>query len=1209
MLTARCRYVSITLPSSGNVTEGTRIQLCGRLSVEIGGSQLAHELRGRQVPLLLAYLLLNRDRYIGREELIGALWPFRAPRSQDAALRTLLSRLRSALGASTLAGREELILTLPEPVWIDVEAAVQEVQRAQRTLDRGDVRSAWALAQVPLNVAGRGLLPGTQAAWLEPRRRELEDVRLRALEVIGRAGLAMGGTQLASAERAARSLIEAEPYRESGYALLMEVLALQGNLAEGLRVYDRLRTLLRDELGTMPSAETIAVHERLVRPGSPPAAATAPGASAPAASVQLPAELAAGAEAPLVGRARELSELARLWAIARGDLKRDRPGRIVVLAGDPGIGKTRLAAELARNANEQGACVLAGRASEETLVPYQMFIEALRHYLLNVPSGELQLTAREYGSELARLIPELRRRAPDLPPSPAAEPETDRYRMFEAVVGLLTAISARTPVLLVLDDLQWADRPTLLLLRHLARAPDPSRLLILGAYRSTESTHEGFAQTLADLRRERMISQIEIDGLSERETSDLVRILTGEAPSRALTRALHDETEGNPLFLTEIVRNLADAGVRVSEAGAGELQRVGLPEGVKQVIARRLSRLSPPATESLRVAAVIGRDFDAGLLERVLSLDEDEFLNALDEVLAAGVVVESVPNAGSYAFSHALIRETLYEGMSAPRRARVHGRVGEELEAGGAGERYLNALAHHFTRAATADAGQKAITYARRAGEQATAVLSHQEAAEHYSRALDVLERSDPDALELRCELLLLLGEALVRAGERGTAWPTFRGAAELAERLGDSAALARAAIGASRRYVQQPGMVEPELIALLERALEATAGERTVTRVRLLARLCGAIYFAPDRERMHELSEHAMELARELADPEALTYAWAARRRALWDAAHLAERLEASTEMLTCAREAGGIELELQAHAWLAVDLLEQGNRDAVDAQMEAFAAGAERIRQPLFTWNATLWNAMQALLAGQLVRAEELATDALAAGGPSEASTAHQYSAIQMLGIRREQAKMEALEMPARQFVQVNPDRPGWRIALALLLYETDRHEESQQELDAIAAQGFDDITPDGDWLTAMALLAEVSAGLGDVARSALLYDKLKPYGDRSVVIGLAAICLGSAETFLGKLAATIGRDREAADHFERALAANRVLRAPVCVARTQLDYARALGRGQRARELLAEASSTAARLGLQDIARRARDMAGDEPDLQRSLPSPGP
>jgi DNA-binding SARP family transcriptional activator/tetratricopeptide (TPR) repeat protein len=1215
VLRTRCRYVSITLPPKGNVTqgsrvaEGTRIQLCGRLSVEIGGEQLSQALRGRQVPLLLAYLLLNRDRYVGREELIGALWPFHAPRSQDAALRTLLSRLRSALGTSALVGREELILTMPEPVWIDVEAAVQEVQHAQRTLDRGDARSAWALAQVPLNIAGRGLLPGTQAAWLEPRRRELDDVRLRALEVIGRAGLAMGGTQLASAERAARSLIDAEPYRESGYALLMEVLALQGNLAEGLRIYDRLRTLLRDELGTTPSVETIAVHERLVRPKSPPPQPGATGSPPGPASVALPGELAIRAEAPLVGRAHELSELARLWAIARGDLKGERSGRIVVLAGDPGIGKTRLAAELAHNAHQQGACVLAGRAPEETLVSYQMFIEALRHYLLNAPAGELQQTAREYGSELARLIPELRRRVPDLPPAPAAEAETDRYRMFEAVVGLLSAISARTPLLLVLDDLQWADRPTLLLLRHLARAPDPSRLLILGAYRSTESAHEGFGQTLADLRRERMVSQIDVGGLTDRETSELVRILTGEAPSRALTRALHDETEGNPLFVSEIVRNLAEAGVRVSDAGSGELQRVGLPEGVKQVIARRLARLSPPATEWLRVASVIGRDFEAGLLERVVSLDEDEFLNALDEVVASGVVVETGPHAECYAFSHALIRETLYEGMSAPRRARIHRRVGEELETGGAHERNLNALAHHFTRAATADEGGKAITYARRAGEQATAVLSHQEAAEHYSRALDVLERSEPDALERRCELLLLLGEALVRAGERGTAWPTFREAAELAERLGDHAALARAAIGASRRYVQQPGMVEPELIALLERALAANSAERTVTRVRLLARLCGAIYFAPDRDRMHALSDEAMKLARELGDPDALTYAWAARRRALWDPVHLPQRIEASTEMLTCARAAGGIELELQANAWLAVDLLEQGDRDAVEAQIEAFAAGAERLRQPLFTWNAILWDAMRALLAGQLDRAEELAADALAAGGPSEESTAHQYFAVQLLAIRREQAKMEALEMVARRFVGLNPDRPTWRVALALLLYESDRHQEAQQQLDAVAAGGFDDITADGDWLTTIALLAEVSAGLGDVEQSTALYERLHPYGDRVVVVGLAAVCLGSVEGFLGKLAAAIGREREAAEHFERALVVNQVLLAPVCVARTQLDYARALGPGDRARELVSEASRTAARLGLEDVARRAAAIADDEPGLRRTLPSPGP
>ncbi len=244
----------------------TRIQLCGRLSVEIDGVQISERLRGKQVPLLLAYLVLNRARHVGRDELIDALWPEEPPVSQDAALRTLLSRLRSSLGSETLAGRDELILTLPEPVWIDVEAAAAEVSRALDALTRGDARRAWALAQVPLNIASRGLLPGAQATWLEAPRRELEDVRQQALEVIGRAGLVMGGTQLQSAERAARTLIETEPYRESGYVLLMEALAARGNIAEALRVFDGLRTLLRDELGTNPSPEAIAAHERLLRP-------------------------------------------------------------------------------------------------------------------------------------------------------------------------------------------------------------------------------------------------------------------------------------------------------------------------------------------------------------------------------------------------------------------------------------------------------------------------------------------------------------------------------------------------------------------------------------------------------------------------------------------------------------------------------------------------------------------------------------------------------------------------------------------------------------------------------------------------------------------------------------------------------------------------------------------------------------------------------
>jgi len=1149
--------------------------------------------------MLLAYLVLNRARHVGRDELIGALWPNHAPVSQDAALRTLLSRLRSSLGADALSGRDEVILTLPEPVWIDVEAAAAEMARASDALQQGDARRAWALAQVPLNIASRGLLPGAQAIWLEAPRRELEDVHLLALEVIGRAGLIMGGTQLQSAERAARSLIEAEPYRESGYVLLMEALAARGNVAEALRAFDRLRTLLRDELGTSPSPETIAAHERLLRPRGrgerlTPAQLESNPARQPGPNpIPLPAELRQRAQGPVIGRAHELAQLEEEWELA---CREARSGRLVLLAGDAGIGKTTLTADVARRVHEEGAIVLAGRSPRETVVPYQPILEALRHWALNASLSDLRATAREYGSELARLIPELRRRAPDLPPPPADEPDTERYRLFEAVVGLLTELSRSAPVLLVLDDLMWADRPTLLLLRHLARAASPARVLILAAYRSTERG-DTFNSALTELLRDRLASQMEIGGLSELDTAELVRLRAGETPSRSFAHALYEETEGNPFFVEEILRQLLEAGVHAGSATASELQSFGLPEGVKQAIAWRLSRLEPPAIELLRVAAVIGRDVDAALLERVVLLAEEDFLSALEEALAAGLLVESDENPDSYVFSHALIRETLYEGMSVPRRARIHKRVGEAIEAaqGRRQGRYLPELAHHFTRGvADEEDAEEAIAYALRAAEQATAMLAHEEAAEHYARALDVQGRFQPEATERRCELLVALGEARVRGGERAQGSTAFREAAALAEQLGDGAALARAAVGTSRRYVQPPGVVDTELIAMIERALELEP-DRTQMRVRLLSCLCGAIYYSPERERMPALSQEAMEIAEELADPEARAYACAARRRVLWDTPHLQERVEVSTEMLTLARQIGNLELQLQAHAWLVVDLLERGDRDAVEAQMEAFKAGAERLRQPLFEWNSLLWEAMRALLGGALGRADRLAAEALAAGGPAEAVTASQYYAIQLLAVRRDQGRMGELEPAARQLVADNPGRPAWRAALTNLLCEEGRLAEAEEEFERLAAHDFEDVPRDLDWMIAMTLLSDVCADLGDARRAALLYAALEPYADVNVVIGFAAVCLGSAASFLGKLAATMGRRDLAAEHFERALAANAELRAPACLARTQVDYARALGgiANVRGQELIAAAARTAAELGLGAVTRKVEAL----------------
>jgi tetratricopeptide (TPR) repeat protein len=529
--------------------------------------------------------------------------------------------------------------------------------------------------------------------------------------------------------------------------------------------------------------------------------------------------------------------------------------------------------------------------------------------------------------------------------------------------------------------------------------------------------------------------------------------------------------------------------------------------------------------------------------------------------------------------------------MSAHRRARIHRRVGEALEA--AGEISPGALAHHFTRAASREDAEKAIGYAREAAERASELQAYEEAAEHYARAVEVVTRFGPADDPRLCGLLLALGESWVKAGERQSAWDAFWAASELAERLGDRACLARAAIGASRRYVQEPGVVDDRVIALLERALELTDGDRTVDRVRLLGRLCGAIYFSAERDRMTELSVEAMRLAGELDDPEATVHALAARRRSLWDAPHIDERLAISTEMLTWSQAVGDLELQLQAHAWLVVDLLERGERDAVDAQISAFTTGAEQLRQPLYIWHATVWRAMRALLDGQLEQADELAAEAVAAGAPGESVTAPQYYAMQLLAIRREQGRMGELEEAARRMVDAIPTRPAWRAAFANVLLETGRPEEASEQLAVLAAGDFEDIPHDGDWMTTVTLLSEVSAGLGDEPTAARLYELLTPFAELNVVIGLAAICLGSAARFLGKLAVALGDRRAAAEHFEQAVEANARLKAPLWLAHTRLDYGQALGSGARARRMIDDAREAADLLGLTALRRRVEHV----------------
>ena len=514
----------------------TRARLCGELAVEIDGER--REPPGGQAASLLGFLLTSPERAADRAELIEVLWPHRAPRDPHAALRPLLSRLRRVLGTGALEGRERLRLRLPEPVWTDVAEAAEALAAARAAARAGAWTHARAHAEATRALLQPGLLPGIEDEWVHPRRLELEELELEALEWIARAGLALGPEELAAAQRAGRELVARSPFRETGYRFLMEALAAGGNVAEALRVYDELRVLLRDELGTAPAAEVQALHRRLL--AGEEAERVLPAEPAP---VALPRQLAPREGSAFVAREQELEALLAAWADARRGRR-----RLVVVAGEPGIGKTRLANEFAQAAVAHGQ-VLYAACPEEALVSYQPFVEALR----TAGVDWSRVAERPGAAELARMIPEL--------PAPAAAPggdaETRRYLLFEAFSSLLDDVASRAPLALVIDDLHWADRATLHLLRHVARAPREAPLLIVGTYRDAEvRPSHPLAELLADLRRDRLVERVSLEGLRERDVGALIAAHAGHAAPPSLVGAVHEHTDGNPFFVEEVLRHM-----------------------------------------------------------------------------------------------------------------------------------------------------------------------------------------------------------------------------------------------------------------------------------------------------------------------------------------------------------------------------------------------------------------------------------------------------------------------------------------------------------------------------------------------------------------------------------------------------------------------------------------------------------------------------
>jgi predicted ATPase len=460
------------------------------------------------------------------------------------------------------------------------------------------------------------------------------------------------------------------------------------------------------------------------------------------------------AQGGFVGREPELAEL-----ITGLDEAVAGHGRLYLLQGDAGIGKSRLADELISRAKARGARVLAGRCWEAGGAPaYWPWTQSLRAYARMTDARAVREQLGAGAVEVARIVPELRELFPGLPAPEPGAPAAARLRLFDATASFLRNASAERPLILVFDDLHLADEASLLLLRSVAKALEDSRILIVGTSRDLDPGRDPLGRTLADLGRERVSSRIQLTGLGEPEVGRLAELTVMVKPSRQLVAGLHAETGGNPLFVSEAVRLLA-AEARLDP---GAPARIPIPESVRETIGRRLRGLSGECRRVLSLASVFGREFGLVALERVAYYTAiDKLLGVLDEAITAGVVEELPGSVGRLRFGHALMRDALYEEIPAAHRARLHRRVGEVLEVlyAGNSDAHLAELARHFALAVAAAAPEKAIEYTKRAGDEATRVLAYEEGARLYGLALQIIDEMDSPDEETRSELLLALGE------------------------------------------------------------------------------------------------------------------------------------------------------------------------------------------------------------------------------------------------------------------------------------------------------------------------------------------------------------------------------------------------------------------------------------------------------------------
>ena len=861
------------------------------------------------------------------------------------------------------------------------------------------------------------------------------------------------------------------------------------------------------------------------------------------------------------------------------------------------MGKTSLVAQEARAVHAGGTTVLYGGCDEDLAVPYKPWVEALTPLVQSLPVEALRRFTDTNGFTLARLVPDLARRLAEPSPAPVAETDAERLMIMESVVRFLVAASEETPLLVVLDDLHWADAATLQLLSQLARSSTPMAVTVVGTFRDSDlSRSHPLTSLLARLHREPTVKRLPLIGLEDFEIIGLMEGAAGHTlPDEgvALAHTLRRETGGNPFFVVEMILHLAEEGTFVQDDDGVwrltvDLDEIGLPTSVREVVAQRVATLGEETERALSMASVIGRDFDLSVLAMLLDEDELELMDRMEQAIAAGILSEAGGTAGGFRFVHALMQHTLYQDLSAARRQRAHQRVAEVLELVETDDpERLAALARHWMAATRQTDVTKAVYYSRRAGQAALAAYAPADAVTWFSQALEILDRQgSPDDHE-RGRLVAELGTAQNRAGMPEHR-RTLLDAAGIAQRLGDSDLLVAAALG-GRRGSGDISEADPERAAILQAALSALGQREPGTQALLLASLAEATD-GRDWRRRRELADEAVALVDGLDDTAKLDvvmscYSFRAQPE------RSAERLAETAWTCQTAERLGDPVLRFRAYYDRNHALMEVGDLIEVDRRIEEMGALVERTGLPYCRWQLLITRAWRALVAGDLTAGGRFNDEALAVGSDLGAPESLGAWGGVLFHIHILEGRTGELIEAFAQTAAENPGIDVLRVALASSYCSLGRLEEAAPLFEHDEATDFADIPRDITWTSAITHAAESAVALHHEGAAAVLYDLLAPYGD--MVAFNAGSCEGALARSLGRLAHLLGRPDPAEAHFRTALSVNRRLGAPYWTARTQLDFAdflRDVGKTDEAVGSVGQARETAQRFGFAALEARA-------------------